>query len=165
MARASATQAVKMSESKETEQSDERKSLSLARPVRLELKKKVEYGQVRQSFSRGRTKAVAVEVRKKRSVGREAPVASPALVEAPPVEIKPAPLEVVAEVREEFLDESGSGRGRVVLKSLTEDEKAARAKALEGAKAADEAARARAEDEARVQAEEDVRRAQEHEAI
>jgi translation initiation factor IF-2 len=153
-----------MSESKETEQSDERKSLSLARPDRLELKKKVEYGQVRQSFSRGRTKAVAVEVRKKRSVGREAPVASPALVEAPPVEIKPAPLEVVAEVREEFLDESGSGRGRVVLKSLTEDEKAARAKALEGAKAADEAARARAEDEARVQAEEDVRRAQEHEA-
>ena len=153
-----------MSESKETEQSDERKSLSLARPGRLELKKKVEYGQVRQSFSRGRTKAVAVEVRKKRSVGREAPVASPALVEAPPVEIKPAPLEVVAEVREEFLDESGSGRGRVVLKSLTEDEKAARAKALEGAKAADEAARARAEDEARVQAEEDVRRAQEHEA-
>ncbi len=153
-----------MSESKEPEQADERKSLSLARPSRLELKKKVEYGQVRQSFSRGRTKAVAVEVRKKRSTGREGPAAPPAVVEAPPVEVKPAPVKVVEEVREEILDDAASARGRVVLKSLTEDEKAARAKALEGAKIADEAARARAEDEARVQAEEDVRRAQEHEA-
>ncbi len=153
-----------MSESKEPEQSDERKSLSLARPGRLELKKKVEYGQVRQSFSRGRTKAVAVEVRKKRSKGREAPAAPPVVVEAPPIEAKPAPIEVVEEIREEILDDGSSARGRVVLKSLTEDEKAARAKALEGAKAADEAARARAEDKARVQAEEDARRAKEHEA-
>ena len=56
-----------MSDTKET---DEKKSLSLSKPGRLELKKSVEYGQVRQSFSRGRTKAVAVERVKKRSVGR-----------------------------------------------------------------------------------------------
>ncbi len=39
-----------------------------ARPKRLELKKTVEAGQVRQSFSHGRSKAVAVEVRKKRTI-------------------------------------------------------------------------------------------------
>ncbi len=38
------------------------------RPKRLELKKTVETGQVRQSFSHGRTKAVTVEVRKKRTI-------------------------------------------------------------------------------------------------
>jgi len=39
-----------------------------ARPKRLELKKTVETGQVRQSFSHGRSKAVTVEVRKTRKI-------------------------------------------------------------------------------------------------
>ncbi|MFN3402061.1 MAG: translation initiation factor IF-2 associated domain-containing protein, partial [Ferrovibrio sp.] len=39
-----------------------------AKPKRLELKKTVETGQVRQSFSHGRTKAVTVEVRQKRTL-------------------------------------------------------------------------------------------------
>ncbi len=38
-----------------------------AKPSRLELKKTVEGGQVRQSFSHGRSKMVTVEVRKKRT--------------------------------------------------------------------------------------------------
>ncbi|MFZ1427362.1 MAG: translation initiation factor IF-2 associated domain-containing protein, partial [Geminicoccaceae bacterium] len=43
---------------------------------RLELKKTVETGVVRQSFSHGRSKAVAVEVKKTRTPAR--PFASPA---------------------------------------------------------------------------------------
>lgn len=42
--------------------------LSLSSKGRLELKKTVDAGQVRQSFSHGRSKVVAVEVRKKRSI-------------------------------------------------------------------------------------------------
>jgi translation initiation factor IF-2 len=52
-----------------------------AKPKRLELKKTVETGQVRQSFSHGRTKAVTVEVRKKRTIvppGSKAAEAAPA---------------------------------------------------------------------------------------
>ena len=58
-----------MSETKEQE-TDERarkKPLSLAQPEKLEIKKTVEGGQVRQSFSHGRSKVVAVEVRRKRT--------------------------------------------------------------------------------------------------
>jgi translation initiation factor IF-2 len=44
------------------------KDKTAAKPKRLELKKTVETGQVRQSFSHGRTKAVTVEVRKKRTI-------------------------------------------------------------------------------------------------
>ncbi|MGE0734461.1 MAG: translation initiation factor IF-2 [Alphaproteobacteria bacterium] len=54
-----------------TEANDSGKnSLKLSRPGRLELKKTVEAGQVRQSFSHGRSKAVAVEVKKKRTFTR-----------------------------------------------------------------------------------------------
>ena len=50
------------------EPKDKKKSLSLTGGSRLELKKTVSSGQVRQSFSHGRSKAVTVEVRKKRSI-------------------------------------------------------------------------------------------------
>ncbi|MDV7337974.1 translation initiation factor IF-2 [Terasakiella sp. A23] len=46
---------------------DDSNKLSLNRPGKLELKKTVEAGQVKQSFSHGRSKSVAVEVRKKRT--------------------------------------------------------------------------------------------------
>ncbi|MES1152892.1 MAG: translation initiation factor IF-2 N-terminal domain-containing protein, partial [Dongia sp.] len=44
-----------------------RKPLKLSSPGKLELKKTVDGGQVRQSFPHGRTKTVAVEVKKKRT--------------------------------------------------------------------------------------------------
>lgn len=56
-----------MSESKEQES-----KLSLNKPGRLELKKTVEKGQVRQSFSHGRSKSVTVEVKRKRTFERSA---------------------------------------------------------------------------------------------
>ncbi len=48
----------------------EKKPLSLSRPGRLELKKTVETGQVRQSFSHGRSKTVQVEVKRSRTFER-----------------------------------------------------------------------------------------------
>ena len=57
-----------MSETKEeTKGKDDKTPLSLRHPGTLEIKKTVAGGQVRQSFSHGRSKVVAVEVRKKRS--------------------------------------------------------------------------------------------------
>ena len=50
-----------------TDADGERKTPRKLTPVKLELKKTVETGQVRQSFSHGRSKAVTVEVRKKRT--------------------------------------------------------------------------------------------------
>ena len=54
----------------ETKQDAEKKPLTLTRPGRLELKKTVESGVVKQSFSHGRSKTVAVEVKKKRTFRR-----------------------------------------------------------------------------------------------
>ncbi len=49
-----------------------KRPLSLARPGKLELKKTVASGQVRQNFSHGRSKMVNVEVRKKRTYAPDA---------------------------------------------------------------------------------------------
>ena len=51
----------------EINENEPKKSLSLSRPGRLELKKTVDAGSVRQSFPHGRTKTVQVEVKKKRT--------------------------------------------------------------------------------------------------
>jgi translation initiation factor IF-2 len=231
------------------EPKDKKKSLSLSGGSRLELKKTVSSGQVRQSFSHGRSKAVTVEVRKKRSikgaksesvVSRGETVATPTVTppqpdnEAPnvkPVDLEvpkaaaPAPVveeaveatapdpvaqepvaaataevappaaepEVAAPVVEVAAEaevvakpapaakpaapanrgagkptraprrDGKSGRGRVVLKSLTDDEKRARLKALEGAKHADDQARARSDVLAQRRIDEEGRRALEKE--
>src|SRR3974390_1121217 len=69
-----------MSDANEQEQ---KRPLTLARTGgRLELRKSVEMGQVRQSFSHGRSKTVTVEVRKKRTIG---PALEPGRAEASPV--------------------------------------------------------------------------------
>ena len=76
-----------MTDSTETKQS---KPLTLAGAGRIDLKPKVEAGQVRQKFSHGRTKSVTVEVKKKRVVGGPA-VAAPATT-APPTPSTPRTL-------------------------------------------------------------------------
>src|SRR4029077_10033355 len=53
----------------ETTEQDQKRRLTLGRSgTRLELRRPVETGQVRQSFSHGRSKTVTVEVRKKRTL-------------------------------------------------------------------------------------------------
>ncbi len=61
----------RMTEANEQEanEQEQKRPLTLGRSgTRLELRRPVETGQVRQSFSHGRSKTVTVEVRKKRIV-------------------------------------------------------------------------------------------------
>ncbi len=143
----------------EANDSDGKKSLTLSRPRRLELKKTVETGQVRQSFSHGRSKSVTVEVRKKRTFTRKGGEFSES--QAPqPEEI---PQEPVAEPEAKKPEEDDDSKPRVVLRSLTGDEKAARARALADSKKAAAEARVRAEEEAKIRAEEEAKRKKEEE--
>jgi translation initiation factor IF-2 len=120
-----------------TNEQERKRPLNLARSGRLELKKTVETGQVRQSFPHGRTKTVTVEVKRKRSFG--------------PGQPQPAGDGGV------LLEEDRHA-------NLTASERAARLKALEEAKQNEEQrrsqeaeARARAEEEAQARAEAEAR--------
>ena len=131
--------------------------LTLKAPRKLELKKTIGLGQVRQSFSRGRTKPVAVEVKKKRTVGRDAAAATPVRTPPPQEVLAPLPPDAASQ------DLEASARPRVVLKALTEDEKVARARALDDARSRDEDVRRRVAEQARRQQEEEAQLAREHE--
>src|SRR4051794_31626529 len=114
----------------------------------LTLKPRVETGTVKQSFSHGRTKQVVVEKRGKRRVGGEAPAAEthapePAAAKAAPAAPAKAPL---ARPATPAAPRAGSG---VVLRTLTEDERSARASALADAKVRDMEERRLAEEEAK----------------
>src|SRR6188474_3022590 len=92
----------------------------------LSLKPRVETGTVRQSFSHGRTKQVVVEKRGKRRLGGDGPATETHAPE--PVVAKPAPVVAKAPSRPApAAPRAGSG---VVLRTLTEDERSARASAL-----------------------------------
>ena len=118
-----------MNESKEQ---NEKKPLSLARPGKLEIKRTVESGQVRQNFSHGRSKMVAVEVRKKRTY---APDSGGQMSE---VRIEPELGELFSSGLGGEDMEATSDAARHVGPSLTEGEIAVRARALEDAKKIDE---------------------------
>ncbi|MEO5375621.1 MAG: translation initiation factor IF-2 [Alphaproteobacteria bacterium] len=116
--------------------------LSLSPRGRLELKKTVDAGQVRQSFSHGRSKVVAVEVRKKRSITPTTPAAHEQRDDqiAPPPDQAPAPTSVEEAV------------AQVEASDLTSQEKAHRLRALQEAHKADEEAHRRSEEDAERQA-------------
>jgi len=113
-----------MSEIKEHEES---KPQRLSRPCKLELKKTVETGQVRQSFSHGRSKMVTVEVRKKRTY---APDSGGHMAE-----VRQDQEQIPAEQDEQAAIADADGVVREgVAANLTSEEKAARARALQDAK-------------------------------
>src|SRR5229473_2027396 len=131
---------------------EQKRPLTLARTGggRLELRKSVETGQVRQSFSHGRSKTVTVEVRKKRTVG---PTPEPGRAEASPAVARdqsPARPAAVEPAR----------RPVAVPRALTAEEKAGRVRAVHDARKADEEVRRRA-----ALAEADRRRQQEEQAV
>ncbi len=110
------------------------------RPAKTLTLKKTETSTVKQSFSHGRTKAVVVE--KKRSAAPPAPAAKAAArpaakAEAPAPEVKAAEAKAPAPAR------------GVVLRQLSDEEKARRAAALADAKVSDAEARKIAEADAR----------------
>src|ERR1700753_3292354 len=117
----------------------------------LTLKPRVETGTVRQSFSHGRTKSVVVEKRGKRRLPGEPPVAeapsAPEPVVAKPAPAKP-PLTTARPAATPAPTPARSNSG-VVLRTLTEDERSARASALADAKARDDEERRLAEEEAK----------------
>ncbi|MBU6157321.1 MAG: translation initiation factor IF-2, partial [Alphaproteobacteria bacterium] len=128
------------------------KTLSVKRP---------ETGVVRQAFSHGRSKAVVVEIKRPtvaRPAGKseapkapEAPKAEAAATPAAPAKpAKPAPIQ--------------PKQGGMVLRTLTEEEKEARLRALKDARIAEEEERRRAQEEAKRRAEEEERLAREREA-
>ncbi len=127
--------------------------------ARLELKKTVESGTIRQSFSHGRSKAVAVEVKRRRSA-RGATAGEMAAQRHAETGV----LETTTHGRGQAAAKTARDRRTVVLKSLTDEEKAARLKALSEAKKVEEEARRRAEEVARRAAEEAARRKAEEEA-
>jgi translation initiation factor IF-2 len=118
----------------------------------LTLKPRVETGTVRQSFSHGRSKQVVVEKRGKRRVGGDGPGTEPHAPE--PVAAKPAPTPAPAR---QPLGRPGSssssqrnaGGSGVVLRTLTEDERSARASALADARQREIEERRQAEEEAK----------------
>ena len=125
---------------------DDSNKLSLNRPGKLELKKTVDAGQVKQSFSHGRSKSVAVEVRKKRTfvqgtTGRMAEVQKDD-----------------AAIAKEALEAAFKPKPKVMAgdKHLTNGEMAKRAEVLQNAKKAEEVAKVVAAEEAEKQAEVDA---------
>ena len=180
----------------DTKDQDSKKRLGLAKPgARLELRSPAggDSGQVRQSFPHGRTKTVQVEVKKKR-IGAPAPAPAPAPSAAAPAQAPtptPAPAPVVAPAASPAPTAARPAAAPApapsaaprpmpagkpaVLRVLTEEERAARQRALKTAhtlqraeearrredsesnRAAEEESRRRAEDEARRKAEDEDR--------
>ena len=139
-----------------TNEEEPKKPLKLSRPGRLELKKTVDAGQVRQSFPHGRSKAVAVEVKRKRTF---APGAGGRMTEV---------MGEAGGAAEVVPHEEASAEERAALHHLTAGERAARLRALEDAKRDEEQRRAidaelqqKAEEEARQRAAEEEARRQE----
>jgi len=107
---------------------EQKKPLGLNRPGKLELKKTVETGQVRQSFSHGRSKAVTVEVKRSRTFARGAGGRMTEVTEA-----HQAAERALAESRGQAEEELGKE-----LRALTAGERATRAQALEQSRHDDE---------------------------
>src|SRR3954449_13182657 len=145
----------------------EQKRLTLRSGGTLGLRRPVETGQVRQSFSHGRSKAVTVEVRKKRAV-------PPGTPEPGRGDASPAPA-----ARAHPASSAPSGRSaRPAGRTLTAEEHATRVRVLQDARKADEETRRRdavmeggrrreqdqrSEEEARQRTEDDARRRVEEE--
>src|SRR5437868_2403183 len=113
----------------------------------LTLKPRVETGTVRQSFSHGRTKQVVVEKRGKRRLPGEAP--APETHAPEPVAAKAAPAKAPLARPAASPPAQPRNASGVVLRTLTEDERSARASALADAKVRDIEERKIAEEEAR----------------
>src|SRR5262245_36308481 len=139
-----------MSETNETED----KTARGGRKMTLNVRRTVESGHVRQSFSHGRSKSVLVEKKKRRAIG----AGGQAVEEAP---AKPAAR--AEAVQKPVQEETPARQPRVVLPQLSEEEKDARMRALTDARQREAAERERAKELASVQASTETQRAKERE--
>jgi translation initiation factor IF-2 len=115
------------------------RTLSVKRPA-------VEQSRVRQNFSHGRSKTVAVEIKRKRTPGSGEAAKTETRESPHALTLKPAPRP------EPRRDEppASSLRPGMVLRTLTDDEKEARERALADARLREAEERKRAEDEAKL---------------
>ncbi len=111
----------------------------------LTLKPRVEQGVVRQSFSHGRSKQVVVEKRGKRRIGDGSPEPAAPEVVKKPAPAAPPPPPARQQPRPSPQQQARSG---MVLRTLTEDERSARATALADARVREVEERKQAEIEA-----------------
>src|SRR5580704_15804910 len=128
-------------------EAETKKPLSLSRG-KLELRKTIDAGQVKQTFPDGRSKTVAVEVKRKRTY---APGAGGKMTEVAEKELALGGIELSAD-------------DRAHLSNLTAGERATRLKALEEARRDDEIRRQQEAEEARLRAEEEAAKAAGEEA-
>jgi translation initiation factor IF-2 len=126
----------------ETKDQDDRKLGSSGRTLGVR-KTTVEQGRVRQSFSHGRTKTVVVETKRKRAPVSGRPEAAP---ESKPAVATPAP-KPTAQPEPPVAEKPA--RSGVVLRTLSEDEKDARERALADARVREAEERRQAELDAR----------------
>ncbi|MFL5109108.1 MAG: translation initiation factor IF-2 N-terminal domain-containing protein, partial [Microvirga sp.] len=140
------------------------KTLHLATP-KLSLKRPSEQNTVRQSFSHGRTKSVVVETKKRRvgpAVGKDAPNAAAAAAAAP---ARRAPTAGAAAPAQPQAATAPAARPTgMVLRTLSDSERDARANALADARVREEEDRRHAEEESKRRAEREARDARERAA-
>ncbi|HTV31789.1 MAG TPA: translation initiation factor IF-2 [Methylocella sp.] len=138
-------------------------TLSVAPAKRLSLKRPIEAGIVRQSFSHGRSKAVVVEKVKRRAIGpgeMHAPApTTPPPTATPAVTAKPRPPQPAHPSQSSQRAPSG-----VILRTLTEEERDARSRALSDAREREIQERKRAEEEAKLREEREAREREERAA-
>ncbi|HXG78396.1 MAG TPA: translation initiation factor IF-2 [Methyloceanibacter sp.] len=132
-----------MSETNETEG----KSARGARKMTLNVRRTVESGHVRQSFSHGRSKSVLVEKKKRRSIGSQ-----PAEEVAKPRPTPPAPPPAAAAAEKPKPEPTAARRPGVVLRQLSDEEKDARQRALQDARQREAEEREKAKELAALQA-------------
>ncbi len=138
-----------------TSKDDKKKPLKLNRPGRLELRKTVETGQVRQSFSHGRSKTVMVEVKRKRTF---APGEGGRMTE---VTVEAASQESAQPTPAELAEAAFSALEAEPAANLTDAERAARLQALKTAKQEEDQRKKEEELEAARRAEEEAESAAE----
>ncbi|MGH6834390.1 MAG: translation initiation factor IF-2 [Methylocella sp.] len=130
-------------------------TLSVGPAKTLTLKRPVEAGIVRQSFSHGRSKAVVVEKVKRRMIAPgEAHAPREATLPVPPA-AAPRPLPQLTPARPQAPPQRTSSG--VILRSLTEEERESRSRALSGAREREVEERKRAEIEAKAREEREAR--------
>ncbi|QEL24525.1 translation initiation factor IF-2 [Bosea sp. F3-2] len=134
------------------------KTLTVNPPKTLSLKRPVEQSTVRQSFSHGRSKQVVVEV-KRRAAGHE--VKEPVAPRAPQA---PAPQAALPRPAAPSPQAPQRPAGSMLLRTLSDEEKDARQRALAEARSTEAEARRVAEEEARQRAAAIERERQEREA-
>jgi translation initiation factor IF-2 len=152
-----------MTETKDAQ--GEKKKLSLAPRGKLEIKKTVETGQVRQSFSHGRSKTVTVEVKRKRTIGAPSAEAAhrpegEAAAKAAHILTKDERAQRLRALQGAIRDEEAK-RLADIEEQRQHDEEERQRKAEEERRAAEESRRKTEEEDRRRQAEEERRRADE----